>query len=109
VAKILDVTDDTFEADVLKSETPVLIDFWAEWCAPCRRLSPKIKELAEEYGAKLRVVKIDVDANPKISARLQVRAMPTLLMIKGGAVVGQLVGDQPKDKIKGIIDPALVA
>jgi len=107
VAKILDVTDATFEADVLKSDVPVLVDFWAEWCAPCRRLAPKVKELAEEFGAKLRVVKLDVDANPRVASQMQVRAMPTLLVIKNGAVVGQLVGDQPKDKIKAMITPAV--
>jgi thioredoxin 1 len=107
VAKILDVTDATFEADVLKSNVPVLVDFWAEWCAPCRRLGPKVKELAEEYGDKLRVVKLDVDANPKVASQMQVRAMPTLLVIKNGAVVGQLVGDQPKDKIKAMIAPSI--
>ncbi len=108
MTKILDVTDDTFEADVLKSDLPVLVDFWAEWCAPCRRLTPKVKELAEEFGSKLRVVKLDVDANPRTAAKFQVRAMPTLLVIKGGAVVGQLVGDQPKDKIKAMISSAVV-
>jgi len=107
VAKILDVTDDTFELDVLKSELPVLVDFWAEWCAPCKRLTPKVKELAEEFGAKLRVVKLDVDANPRTAAKFQVRAMPTLLLIKNGTVVGQLVGDQPKDKIKALIAPSV--
>jgi thioredoxin 1 len=107
VAKILDVTDATFEADVLKSELPVLVDFWAEWCAPCRRLAPKVKELAEEFGEKLRVVKLDVDANPRVAAQMQVRAMPTLLVIKNGAVVGQLVGDQPKDKIKALLSGAV--
>lgn len=107
MAKILDVTDASFETDVLKSDLPVLVDFWAEWCAPCRQLAPTIKELAEEYGDTLRVVKIDVDANPKTAAQMQVRAMPTLLVMKGGAVVGQLVGRQPKDKIKAIITPAM--
>ena len=107
MAKILDVTDDTFELDVLKSELPVLVDFWAEWCAPCKRLTPKVKELAEEFGAKLRVVKLDVDANPRTAAKFQVRAMPTLLLIKNGTVVGQLVGDQPKDKIKALIAPSV--
>jgi thioredoxin 1 len=107
VAKILDVTDATFEQEVLKSDRPVLIDFWAEWCAPCKRLAPTIKELAEEYGEKLRVVKVDVDANPKTASKMQVRAMPTLLMVKNGAVVGQLVGAHPKDKLKQLITPAL--
>jgi thioredoxin len=107
VAKILDVTDATFEQEVLKSDRPVLIDFWAEWCAPCRRLSPTIKELADEYGDKLRVVKIDVDANPKVASQMQVRAMPTLLVLKNGSVVGQLVGAHPKDRIKQMVAPAL--
>ena len=107
MAKILDVTDATFEADVIKSDVPVLVDFWAEWCAPCRQLAPTIKELAEEYGDKLRVVKVDADANPGTASRMQVRAMPTLFVLKGGKVVGQLVGRQPKDKIKAMIAPAL--
>jgi len=107
VGKILDVTDATFEQEVLKSDRPVLIDFWAEWCAPCKALAPTIKELADEYGEKLRVVKIDVDANPKTASQMQVRAMPTLLVVKNGAVVGQLVGRQPKDKLKQLIAPAL--
>jgi len=109
VGKILEVTDATFEQEVLKNERPVLIDFWAEWCAPCKRLAPTIKELAEEYGDKLRVVKVDVDANPKTASQMQIRAMPTLLVVKNGAVVGQLVGAQPKDKIKQLIAPALTA
>ena len=108
MGKILEVTDATFEQEVLKNERPVLIDFWAEWCAPCKRLAPTIKELAEEYGDKLRVVKVDVDANPKTASQMQVRAMPTLLVMKNGAVIGQLVGRQPKDKIKQLIAPALV-
>ena len=107
MGKILDVTDATFEQEVLKSTVPVLIDFWAEWCAPCRQLAPTIKELADEYGDKVRVVKIDVDANPKTASQMQVRAMPTLLIVKNGAVVGQLVGRQPKDKLKQMIAPTL--
>jgi len=108
VARILDVTDATFESEVLKSDRPVLIDFWAEWCAPCKQLAPTIKELAEEYGEKIRVAKVDVDANPKTASQMQIRAMPTLLVVKNGSVVGQLVGRQPKDKIKAMISPALV-
>ena len=104
MAKILDVTDETFEHEILKSETPVLVDFWAEWCAPCRQLAPVIKELAEEYGDRLVVAKVDVDANPATASNLQVRAMPTLLFIKGGVVSGSIVGRQSKEKIKEQID-----
>ena len=107
MAEPIAVTESTWDQEVLKSSLPVLVDFWAEWCAPCRRLAPKVKELAEEFGAKLRVVKLDVDANPRTAAQMQVRAMPTLLVIKNGAVVGQLVGDQPKDKIKALLTQAV--
>ena len=107
MAKILDVTDTTFEQEVLKSEVPVLVDFWAEWCAPCRQLAPVIKELAEEYGDRLVVAKVDVDANPATASNLQVRAMPTLLFIKNGAVTSSVVGRQPKDKIKEQIEAML--
>lgn len=103
--KVKTFTDSNFDEEVKTGV--VLIDFWAEWCAPCRQLAPTIQELAEEYGDKLRVVKIDVDANPKTAAQMQVRAMPTLLMVKNGAVVGQLVGRQPKDKLKQLIAPTL--
>ncbi len=92
MAEILDVTDASFEEDVVKSDLPVLVDFWAEWCAPCHRLSPVIAQLAAEYDGKLRVAKVDVDANPEIAAKLSVRAMPTLLFFKGGEVKGSLVG-----------------
>ncbi len=108
MAKILDATDTTFEQKVLKSQTPVLVDFWAEWCAPCRQLAPVIKELAEEYGDRLLVAKVDVDANPATAAKLQVRAMPTLIFIKNGTVSSALVGRQPKDKIKEQIESMLV-
>ncbi len=104
---ILDVTDATFEEQVLKSEAPVLVDFWAEWCAPCRALAPVIEELATEYGERLRVVKVDVDANPTTAAKLQVRAMPTLLFIKNGQVTDSVVGTQPKRKLSEHIDRLL--
>jgi thioredoxin 1 len=107
VAKILDVTDGTFDEEVLRSEQPVLIDFWAEWCAPCRQLAPIIKQLAEEYGDRLRVAKVDADANTEIAAKLQIRALPTLLFIKGGEVKASLVGNQPKAKIQEQIEAVL--
>jgi thioredoxin 1 len=107
VAEILDITDASFEREVLQSETPVLVDFWAEWCAPCRALAPVIKELAEQYHGRLRVAKVDADANPASAAKLQVRALPTLLFVKNGAVTAQMVGRQPKDRIAAQIDQLL--
>ena len=97
--KIIDLTDANFEDEVLKSQKPVLIDFWAEWCAPCRRLTPVIEELAGEYGERLLVAKVDVDANPSLAARFQVRSIPTLLFMHNGQVSESLVGP-PASKAK---------
>jgi thioredoxin 1 len=100
VSQVLDVTDATFEKEVLKSELPVLVDFWAEWCPPCRALSPVIKDLAKSYEGRLRVAKLDVDASPSVPARFQIRAMPTLLFFKNGQVVDSIVGAVPRQKIE---------
>ena len=92
MAEILDVTDATFEAEVLKSDTPAIIDFWAEWCAPCRQIAPIVKDLAAQYGGRVKVVKMNIDENPATPGRYGVRAIPTVLAFKGGTVVGQITG-----------------
>jgi thioredoxin 1 len=107
VAKVLDVTDATFEQEVLKSELPVLVDFWAEWCAPCRALAPVVKDIAASYDGRLRVAKLDVDSSPAAPARFQVRAMPTLLFFKNGQVVDSIVGAVPKQKIEAKLSTLL--
>ena len=90
------VTDDSFEADVLKSDTPVLIDFWAEWCGPCRAIGPVVEELAKEYDGRLKVVKMNVDENPQTPSRYGVRGIPNLILFKGGEVRDQIIGAVPK-------------
>ena len=96
---ISDVTDATFEEEVIKSDRPVLVDFWAEWCAPCRMLAPVVQEIAEEFGDRIRVYKLDLDTNPQTPARYNVRAVPTLLFFRNGEVADQLVGAVPKARI----------
>ncbi len=97
------ITDNNFESEVLKSATPVLVDFWATWCGPCRALAPKLEELSTAYNGKVRFVKIDVDQNPETAGRFGVRGIPTLIVFKNGQMVDQLVGNQPKDVIENIL------
>ena len=101
------VTDANFATDVLGSDLPVLVDFWAEWCPPCHRIAPMLDELAAEYEGRARVVKLDVDANPETTRRYGVMAMPTLAVFRDGRVVSQVVGAQPKPKLRAQIDAAL--
>jgi len=96
MAEITDVSDSTFESEVLKSETPVLVDFWAEWCAPCRAIAPIVKELASEYEGRVKVVKMDIDASPQTPGTYGIRSIPTILAFRNGQVVGQLQGARPK-------------
>jgi thioredoxin 1 len=106
-ANVKHVTDATFEADVLKSDKPVLVDFWAPWCGPCRAIAPIIDELADQYAGKLKVVKINVDDNPSTPMRYNVRGIPNLLIIKDGQVKNQIVGAVPKSNLVKAVDTAL--
>lgn len=100
MGKALTFTDDSFEDDVLKSDKPVLVDFWAEWCGPCRMVGPVVDELAEEFEGKARIGKVDVDNNPEISTKYGIRSIPSLLIFKNGEVVDQIVGAVPKAQLK---------
>lgn len=101
------VLDATFKSEVLDSQTPVLVDFWATWCAPCRAIAPALEELATQYKGQLKIAKVDVDENQQIAQTYGIRSIPTLLMFKGGKVVEQLVGAAPKSKLEDSIKKAL--
>ncbi len=104
---VLEVTDANFESVILKSDVPALVDFWAEWCAPCRAIAPLVEEIAQEYGGKIKVAKLNVDENPSTPGKYGVRGIPTLILFKEGQVVDQIVGAVPKDQIKALVDRAL--
>jgi thioredoxin 1 len=99
MAHVLSVSDDSFECEVLQSETPVLIDFWAPWCGPCRAIGPVVEDLAREYAGKLKVVKMNVDDNPRTPQQYGVRAIPNLILIQGGQVKEQLLGAVPRAQL----------
>jgi thioredoxin 1 len=101
------VTDDTFDAEVKQSDIPVLVDFWAEWCGPCKQIGPALEELSEEYAGKVKIVKVDVDANPSSPASMGVRGIPALFMFKDGQVVSNKAGAAPKAALQSWIEEAL--
>lgn len=102
-----EVTSGTFEAEVLKSDIPVIVDFWAEWCGPCKMLSPTVDTIAEEYAGKVKVFKLDVQTEAALASKYGVSSIPTLLLFKGGEVADRIVGLRPKNDITSRIDPLL--
>jgi thioredoxin 1 len=102
--KPLTVTDATFEQDVLQSELPVVVDFWAAWCGPCKQIAPILEKLAKEFAGKVRVAKVDVDANQELSGYFRIMSIPTLMFVKGGKIVGQQVGALPEHVLRDVFN-----
>jgi thioredoxin 1 len=100
MADLLEVTDENFDAEIVNSDIPAVVDFWAEWCGPCRMVGPVVKELADDYQGKIKVAKMDVDKNRQTPARFGIRNIPTLILFKGGEVAQTIVGAQPKSAIE---------
>lgn len=105
--KTFEVTEANFQKEVLESTEPVLIDFWAEWCTPCKMIGPLVDQIADEYKGKVRVGKLDADANPDVLMRYNVMGIPTLMLFKGGEAVERITGYQPKEKITSKLVPHL--
>jgi thioredoxin 1 len=107
MAADLAVSTTEFEDKVLKSEVPVLVDFWATWCVPCKQIAPTIEQLATDYSGKAKIYKVNVDQDPDLASQFNVMSIPALIVFKGGRVVNQLVGAAPRDRIAALIDSAL--
>ena len=105
--KIINTTDADFDKDVLQSELPVLVDFWAAWCGPCKAIAPILEELANDYDGKVKIVKVDVDSNPQAASRFGIRNIPTLFVFKGGEKVDAVMGLQPKAELAKVLDKHL--
>ncbi len=104
MGKIVNVTSETWDAEVMKSSEPVMVDFWAEWCGPCKMIAPAIEELAQEYDGKLKVCKLNTDNSPDISSQFQIMGIPSLLFFKNGEVIDKIVGAASKKQFKEKID-----
>ncbi|MCX5910518.1 MAG: thioredoxin [Deltaproteobacteria bacterium] len=104
---LINVTDDSFQKEVLDSEVPTFVDFWASWCGPCRMIGPVFEELSNEYAGKVKFAKVNVDENPKTPSNFGVRGIPTLIMFKGGKAVDQIVGAAPKSQLDGAVKKVL--
>ncbi len=107
MANVQELTESNFEAEVLKSDQPVLVDFWAPWCGPCRMVGPIVEELATENAGSVRVAKINIDDNQTLATNYQVSSIPTLMVFKGGEVVDRFVGVQPKNRLQQALDQAM--
>ena len=104
MGNVLEVTDNSFETEVLKSKVPVLVDFWAPWCAPCRAIAPIVEELSSEMAGKVKVVKVNIDDHTEVASKLGIRSIPTLKLFVNGSEVNQMVGSASKDAIKRLIE-----
>jgi thioredoxin 1 len=104
---VVQVSDSTFDVEVLQSKVPVLVDFWAEWCCPCRIVAPVVEEVAKQYLGKVKVAKVDVDQNQRIASQFAIRSIPSLYVFKGGKVVEQIVGAVPKHQLVSVLDGVL--
>ena len=104
MSQAIPVTNDSFEADVLKSTVPVVVDFWAEWCGPCKMIGPHLDKIAEEYGDRAKVVKVDIDEQQELAEKYNVSSIPTLMFFKEGKLVDQLIGARPKSDITAKLD-----
>lgn len=107
MSKPVNITDDTFEQEVLQADKPVIVDFWATWCGPCKMIAPILEEVASEYAEKVKVVKLDVDANNKTAGKYNIMSIPSLLFFKGGEIVDQVVGAIPKAQLTARLEKVL--
>ena len=107
MADITTVTDDNFQAEVVEADKPVLVDFWAPWCGPCRMVAPVLEEIAAEKGDAIQIVKLNVDENPETAAKFQVMSIPTLILFRDGDVAHKVIGALPKRRLEAELDPVL--